>query len=174
LSKEKPKEASECKPRVLHNHHHQQDSKRIILRVQENLLPPTFTGPNIPLHRPHSPRNIRPHPRRPTDKDRRARSRPALAAQLAQHERDVRTAPFRGPAGGSGFARQSGGHESEAHEVLLKFGWCRREAEVGVLGILLVVLLDCIWVVWCVGVGRRGDSLEGVEGGVLRGRDVEA
>ena len=34
---------------------------------------------------------------------------------------------------------------------------------------VLVVLLDCVWVVGCVGIGRRGDALEGVEGGVLGG-----
>ena len=149
-------------------------SKSIILSMQKDLLPPALPSPNIPLHRPHSPRDIRPHPRRPADKDRRARSRPALAAQLAQHERDVRTTPLGGPARRSGFARESGGHESEAHEVLLELGRSRWETEVGVLGFLLVVLLDLVWVVWCVCVGRWGDSLEGVEGGVLCGGDVEA
>jgi len=81
-------------------------SKRIILRMQENLLPPlpipprtspATTLPHTPLQPRHCPRNIDSHPRRSTDIHTHSPSAPALT-HLAQHKRDVRSAVLCRPA----------------------------------------------------------------------------
>ena len=98
--------------------------------MQENLIL-TIITPNISLQSRNRIRNINSHARRPTHKDTRPPPKDALSIHttsrhLLQHVSEIRTSVFGAPA----FLLYLLPDEGEAHEVLLEFGRCGREAEV--------------------------------------------
>ncbi len=100
----------------------------IILRMQKHLLSPIAATYHLPLHPSDTSRDIDPHARRPADKHTRPPS--ALVLESPEHVWDIRSAILGSP---TFLLRAHGGHEGEAHEVLLEHGWRGGKAKVETL-----------------------------------------